>query len=392
LKLTNPLDLNDLVVVPQRVTVFPVRLPPPPPGAIAAAKEEEAKEEEGEDSYGDDSDSEEDKPLGVTVPGALTAQKSLRKTMSTKKTKSRPKEDPFEFERTAALLKTPTMSRNPSSASTNRDTVNKNTQGHDSFLPQSDASIARKASSNGLRRSPSTPLDPMIANSALTLDSPVLTQEPLPMPIRRNSRPGASSSEALNSPPVAPPRSRPPPIPVPTHTSRQPDQGTSSVPPPLNRRPSLHPDVAHIQSSSNMQRQASSSSSKSASDSAYPAQRPSPGARSRSGTLSAVSGPSVDHRVYLHRAGAKHLTIKVTDRTVAGEVVAYAKGKGALEGGNDSEGGWALWEVWQAMGLGTFYPFCDSYAPLVIDETAKRYRATDTRIRATQRYHQILRR
>ncbi|GAA5998170.1 hypothetical protein JCM5350_006399, partial [Sporobolomyces pararoseus] len=49
--------------------------------------------------------------------------------------------------------------------------------------------------------------------------------------------------------------------------------------------------------------------------------------------------------------GAKHLTIKVTDRTVAGEVVAFAKAKGALEGGKENEGGWALWEIWQSMGL-----------------------------------------
>ncbi|GAA5899260.1 uncharacterized protein JCM6883_005161 [Sporobolomyces salmoneus] len=376
LKLTSPLDVSDLVVVPQRITVFPVRLPPAPPGALAAAAAKEAQEDGGggsdDDKYGGESDSEEDRPLGVTVPGALTAQKSLRKSMSKKKSSSkpRPKEDPFELER---ALRSTAVSRQPSSSSSRGATgrtfsvdphvpvPTKSSQGHDSFLPQTDASIERKASSNGLRRSPSTPLDPMIANSALTLDSPILTQEPLPMPIRRDSRPASSPTEVVSSPPVAPPRSRPPPVPTPS--SRQQIEQSNNVPPSITRRPSLHPDIAHIQSTSaNMQRQASSSSSRSATtnpapsspalDSSQPVQqRPPPGARSRSGTVSAASGPAVDHRVYLGRAGAKHLTIKVTDRTVAGEIVAYAKGKGALETGKENEGGWALWEVWQSMGL-----------------------------------------
>ncbi|GAA6022638.1 hypothetical protein JCM11491_001146 [Sporobolomyces phaffii] len=407
LKATSPLDFDDLVIVPQQITVFPVRLPPASAGALNAARKEEEEGgtgDGGEDDYGGESDSDEDKPLGVSVPGALVAQKSLRKSISkkssSKKPKSRPTEDPFEFEQAAALLRTPTMSGSdapststltavPTRSRSNTRTGEpffpvKSSQGHDSFLPQTDASIERKASSNGLRRSPSMPLDPMIAESALTFDSPVLTHEPLPiqptnLPSRTDSRgrtqprsPADSASPVL----APPPRSRPPPVPAPPSRKLSTPGDASSAPAtgnPLHRRPSLHPDVAHIQAaaasaSPGMSRQSSNTSTKSSSatsfsapapsDSAYPQTRPSPGARSRSGTISAATshasgggGPTVEHRVYLGRPPAKHLTIKVTDRTVAGEVVAYAKAKGALEGGNDSDGGWALWEVWQSMGL-----------------------------------------
>ncbi|GAA6058748.1 hypothetical protein JCM10212_003436 [Sporobolomyces blumeae] len=430
LKTSSPFPYGDLIVVPQQVTVFPVRLPPPPPGAVAVAAAEDEDADEGEDDYGEDSDSDEDKPLGVVVPGALTAQKSLRKTISKKsrgdkKVKAtapkRPKEDPFELEAAAAMVATPSTSMDGHSAPSSVATPRAGAQakvtrpapsfeenplsasairasqavGHDSFLPQTDASIARKASSNGMRRSPSTPLDPMIANSALTIDSPVLTQEPLPMqhatlpssnvfPSRslsgskkrsdlqiRTSHatsppPGVQvplRSPPLHGPPtVGPPRSRPPPVPSASYDSSAPSSRRTSatdgsVPPPLNRRPSLHPDVAHTQASYAMKRQPSSSSSKSSSTShsALPspslAARPSVGGRSRSGTMPSA-GPAVDRRVYINKVGgADAIVVKVSDRTVAGEIVAYAKGKGVLNAGRENEGGWALWEVWTSMGL-----------------------------------------
>jgi len=389
-KTTSPFGLDELVVVPQQITVFPVRLPPVTARALAEADAEQ-DDEDCQDDYGGTSESEEDKPLGVVVPGALTAQKSLRKTISRKKNpRNRPKEDPFEFEQAAAMAQTPSTSIKPhripvTTSSTapfaeqstqfggSLASVIKTSQGHDSFLPQTDASIERKASSNGLRRSPSTPLNHMIANSALTLESPVLTQEPLPIqqtilpsatvfPSRSmssNSYDRAVSSTApLRSPPLnAPPRSRPPPIP-----SSSLDV-TSEVlyAPSLNRRPSLHPDVALAQAPHGMQRQASGSSSQSSSTSltsplpspslSQPP-RPPVGGRSRSGTLANNAGMAIEHRIYLGKVTAKHLVVKITDRTVAGEVLLYAKGRGALEGGNESEGGWALWEVWTSMGLG----------------------------------------
>ncbi|GAA5885539.1 hypothetical protein JCM16303_002249 [Sporobolomyces ruberrimus] len=372
LKSTSPNQMDDLVFVPQQVMVFPVRLPPASAGAVAAATAFGLEGEgEDEDDYGDESDSDEDKPLGI-VPGALTAQKSLRKCISKKK-KKKPKSNPFEFEQAAALLPPATRSDYPRHSLTGSADEVKNSQGHDSFLPQTDASIERKASSNGLRRSPSTPLDPMIAQSALTLDSPIFTHEPLPMLDRHDSLHGPTAplprknvSPRTNQPsptPVpsvlapaqaAPPRSRPPPVPQPP--SRRPSQGEPQGVHLLARRPSLHPDVAQLQSSPSMQRQASSSSSRSTTnqDSANPSNRPGLGQRSRSGTLPGGGVPPIDRRVYLGRPGAKHLTIKVTDRTLAGEIVAYARGRGALDQGNENEGGWALWEVWPSMGLGAF--------------------------------------
>lgn len=387
-KPTSPFNLEELVVVPQQITIFPVRLPPVTAKALAEADAEQ-DDEECEDDYGGSSESEEDKPLGVVVPGALTAQKSLRKTISRKKNpKLRPKEDPFEFEQAAAMAQAPSTSRKsprvtvPTSSlplsgqSTQFDgslaSVIRTSQGHDSFLPQTDASIERKASSNGLRRSPSTPLNHMIANSALTLDSPVLTQEPLPIqqtilpsatvfPSRTSnskSRDQDSSVPPLRSPPLnAPPRSRPPPIPSSSFDTK------SELPsaPSLNRRPSLHPDVALTQTPYGMQRQPSNSSSQSSTNSiasplpspslAQPT-RPPVGGRSRSGTLANNASVPIEHRIYLGKVTAKHLVVKITDRTVAGEIVLYAKGRGALEGGNENEGGWALWEVWTSMGLG----------------------------------------
>ncbi|GAA5923551.1 uncharacterized protein JCM15063_003684 [Sporobolomyces koalae] len=372
-------DAEDLVVVPQHIAVFPVRLPAPTMHALAQAGTEADAEAE-QDDYGGDSESDEDRPLGVTVPGALTAQKSLRKSIS-KKAKSRTREDPFEFENVASTMPSTSSSQRhappvpvhpqPQSlvrkgqAEPRSSCPPQASEGHDSFLPQTDASIARRANSNGMKRSPSTPLDPMIADSALTIDSPVLTHEPLPRQssagpnatrLRSLSKPArlqeavddAVAAPSIRGPPLnAPPRSTPPPVPT-------------AVRAPLNRRPSLHPDIASLQSTA-MQRQSSSSSAKSSSTSLSSsahaqapttmAQRPSAGGRSRSGTVACAASAALEWRVYLENYGAKHLTVKIRDRTTAGEVVTYARGRGALEHGLESEGGWALWEVWQELGL-----------------------------------------
>ncbi|GAA5964413.1 hypothetical protein JCM21900_006421 [Sporobolomyces salmonicolor] len=408
--------LDKMVVSVQDVTVFPVRLPPAPPGVLA----DEEGEDSGEDDYGTDTDSDEDKPLGIVVPGALTAQKSLRysqakKSRGDKKLKAsssrqaqRPntrgvREDPFELEQTAAMVATPPMSAEGESApprpskysrleflppfptsSAVLETPYSQSTGHDSLLPQTDASIERKALSNGLKRSPSMPLDPMIANSALTLDSPLLSQELLHTqrpqkdvaPSRSKSLPTKKPNLHVNTGPLSPlpltdaPRSpapvvpaptrpsvRPPPLPSPSSLSssanpqavlsRRPSAAAEppSTLPSLSRRPSLHPDVAHLQpSSSGMQRHVSNSSTKS---NASQLHRQPTTSRARAAT---VSLPTTEHRVFVGD-GSTPIKVNVSERTLAGEVVAYAKGKGVLKSGNESEGGWALWEVWRGMGL-----------------------------------------
>jgi hypothetical protein len=60
--------------------------------------------------------------------------------------------------------------------------------------------------------------------------------------------------------------------------------------------------------------------------------------------------------VYLDAECTQHVTVSVGERTVAGEVVAFAKGKGALAKAVTPkevlDGGWALWEVWRSLGIG----------------------------------------
>ncbi|GAA6005756.1 hypothetical protein JCM10207_005323 [Rhodosporidiobolus poonsookiae] len=409
----------------------------------------------GEDDYGtgtdSDSDADDDKPLGVVVPGALTAQKSLRlsaakKSRSERKAQeqkdkemrllaartkamlkaqeragasgSKRREDPFELEHTAAMVATPPRSadghgdmyapgplRNIRPAlspiasvgtfpSSSTITTLQST-GHDSLLPQTDAHIDRRAySSTGMKRSPSSPLDPMVAESSLTMDSPMLSQEPLPaksppapVPPRPSpplqlqqstSSSGRSRAKSVTrSPPLSPgeqppmPTMRPPPTPPsagPAQYGRRPSlhpessSYSSSTPSPnpspastpqLSRRPSLHPD-AHPHST--MHRQASGSSHKSTTASAGSskplARHPTISSRARGGT---ASSPAVEHKVYLNADASQHLTVQVTDKTTAGEVVAFGVGKGALgkpQGPKEAlDGGWALWEVWRSLGL-----------------------------------------
>ncbi|BGP36851.1 hypothetical protein JCM10449v2_000753 [Rhodotorula kratochvilovae] len=461
--------LQDGTFAPQEIIAFPVRVQPElgrtlpaqeplsrSPTSInddAGGSDDSGEDDSGEDDYGSNTDdSDEDKPLGVVVPGALTAQKSLRLTAA-KKTRSERKareaeekarrsggkgmqpprgrrEDPFELEHTAAMVSTPPASNDghtappqpytgaglPSiprhvrpplspiaSASTVATVQSIRSAGHDALLPQDDASLERRAASNGMKRSPSAPLDPMVADSSLTIDSPELPRKPLPARARapfslpsakRDSRPRSSSrprkSDGLHvatsaslASPVEPPLRSPPlvaalpkptfrPPPVPSASSSSSAQPAAAAAPPfdrrpslagrssesptsspsgtphLSRRPSLHPDL-HPPS---MKRQASSSSAKSGSTLSR-AGTLSAGGRSRSTTVSSAALPAVEQRVYVDAAFAQFVKVNVTDKTLAGEVVAFAKGKGALakETPGAAEGGWALWEAWRTTGI-----------------------------------------
>ncbi|GAA5900022.1 hypothetical protein JCM6882_007027 [Rhodosporidiobolus microsporus] len=462
---------------PQEIVAFPVRIPSAPmplrasppsaPTTFEGGDDGDDGDSSGEDDYGEgtvsaasSADEDDDKPLGVVVPGALTAQKSLRisaakqrrserkarekqaqqqkdremrelalrtATMLRQQQQQQPqpqglgrslsgrREDPFELEQTAAMVATPPMSLDghgdgfvggpPSrlgkpalspiasvgtypSCSTITSLQSQST-GHDSLLPQTDASIERRAfASSGMKRSPSSPLDPMIANSSLTMDSPLLGQAALPakavvapqpqqqqqqqLPPLGRARSGTvtrtptSSSPPQLSPGAAPPMPTMRPPPTPPHPS--------TAAPPLGRRPSLHPHSSHSSPNSSpastphlarrpslhpdshsngMVRQASSSSNKSGASSGAPLSRSNTLARSRANTT--ASSPPVEMRVYLDAECSKHLTVQYTEKTLAGDVVAFGKGKGAL--GKPAtpkealEGGWALFEVWRSMGI-----------------------------------------
>ncbi|GAA5877427.1 hypothetical protein JCM8547_008796 [Rhodosporidiobolus lusitaniae] len=450
--------LQEIIAFPFHATGVP-GLPPSssPPTFENGHDDDGGDSSSGEDDYGSNtsSEDEDDKPLGVVVPGALTAQKSLRVSAAkrsrserkareqakkdkeivelARRTKSllrkqasngRMREDPFELEHTAAMVATPPMSHDghgESSFSANGGPPSKSgrpalspiasvgtypscstitslhSSGHDSLLPQTDASIERRAAvaSMGMKRSPSTPLDPLVANSSLTMDSPVmLADEPLPQqPVRRPSlhQTASSSGRARSgtvtrpSPPLsgAPPMPsmRPPPAPpassqplarrpslhpqTSSYTSQihsSPSSSPSSTPhttPQLGRRPSLHPDGAAPVPSSGMDRRPSAASSRSASSSANPhvslSRQNTLASRTRSATTS--SNPTTEQKVYLEGAGmeGKYVSVPVGEKTVAGEMVAFATKKGALgkpAGPKEAlEGGWALWEVWKSVGI-----------------------------------------
>lgn len=59
----------------------------------------------------------------------------------------------------------------------------------------------------------------------------------------------------------------------------------------------------------------------------------------------------VEHRIFIGDH-TKRIVCGVSGATTAGEVVAYAKGKGALNEGSDAEGGWTLWEICRTLGVG----------------------------------------
>ncbi|BGP28973.1 hypothetical protein JCM10296v2_000709 [Rhodotorula toruloides] len=420
-----PLSHQQLMapVAPEEIIAFPIHLAAP----HAAATSPSTGSEISDDDYGSDSvssDEDDDQPLGAN-PAALTAQKSLRLTAAKKsrgerkareakeleakqqarqatallKAVAKP-EDPFELEKTAAMVSsqnvrpiaaTQPLKMRPSlspvrSAST---VATLQSAGHDSLLPQTDASILRKAGSFGMTRSPSSPLDPMVADSSLTIDSPEIVQQSLPRPQRSDSRlaterqrsksPAMAQGSAMPaietlavaSPPlrspnlVSPspvPSFRPPPVPstsaVPSSTSafdrrpsvhRKASDSPSSSPagtPVLGRRPSLHPD-SQVPT---MKRKVSESSTTSAS----PALSRASTLAGRSRSATASSAPPVEHRVYLDASFAKYLKVAISDKTLAGEVVSLGKARGALSkttATDASEGGWALWESWRSTGL-----------------------------------------
>ncbi|GAA5827293.1 hypothetical protein JCM3770_006117 [Rhodotorula araucariae] len=462
--------LQDAPFAPQEIIAFPMRMQPDLGRALpsqaplsrsptslddddAGGSEDSGADDSDHDDYGSGTDdTDEDKPLGVVVPGALSAQKSLRMTAAKQNRSERKareaeekarrevgtgvlpprgrREDPFELEHTAAMVSTPPASNDghcaplppphggtgvPSlprhfrpplspiaSASTVATVQSILTAGHDALLPQDDASLERRAASKGMKRSPSAPLDPMVADSSLTIESPELLREPFLPPAKAPFRlpsmkddsreksksrvrqpdslqvatsagPLASPIEApLRSPPLVgalpKPTFRPPPVPsasssisapagaappfdrrpsLATRSSESPTSSPSGTP-QLSRRPSLHPDLQPP----SMKRQASSSSAKSASTLSR-AGTLSAGGRSRSTTISSAVAPAVEQRVYLDAAFAQFVKVNVTDKTLAGEVVAFAKGKGALakETPGAVDGGWALWEAWRTTGI-----------------------------------------
>ncbi|GAA5980104.1 hypothetical protein JCM10908_001538 [Rhodotorula pacifica] len=346
-------------------------------------------------SVEDPQDDEDDRPIGIIVPGALTAQKSLRLSAAKKSRAERKarknadkqspagpspqREDPFELEGTAAMVNTPPRSRDghdaspAAHASTSRLLVKPDlaarqrspSTGHDSLLPQTDASIYRRTVSAGLTRSPSSPLDPVVADSALTIDSPEIQKRSLPSlpassgppdperPVRKGSKDSTLSprspteghfattfrSPTTFSPPTLPPQSRPL---LPSRTSSATTTPASTSSPTLHRQPSLHPD-AHAHS---VRRHASSSSAHS---SLSHSKGPASVQRTRS-TASSSTGVMTEQRIYVDATFGQFLTVPISEKTMAGEVVALAKTRGALPAANPAEGGWALWESWRSLG------------------------------------------
>lgn len=336
-------------------------------------------------------DDEDDRPLGVVVPNALTAQKSLRLSAAKKSRaerkarknedklapttgRSRQLEDPFELEGTAAMVNTPPRSKDgherfsASGISVPGDPRQRSSSaGHDALLPQTDASIYRRTVAAGLTRSPSSPLEPVVAESALTIDSPEMQKRPLPslpassshaQPTRPVRKPSKDSTLSLRSPTegyfattfrspttyapsTMPSQSRPL---IPSRTSSSSTHGGASTA-GLHRQPSLHPD-GHAQG---VRRHTSGSSS------THSTMSHNKGAATVQRTRSIASsstGPMSEQRIYLDAAFGQFMTVPVSDKTMAGEVVALAKARGALAAAGPSEGGWALWESWRSMGYG----------------------------------------
>lgn len=450
-------------VATEEVIAFPVHLPASHAAAISPCTGSEVSDDEyGSESVSSDED--DDQPLGAN-PAALTAQKSLRLSAAKKSRRERKAreakeleakqqarqatallkaaakpEDPFELEKTAAMVGTsasqdtrrlapaqPAHVRPPISPAHSTPMVaTVQSAGHASLLPQTDASIMRKATSFGMTRSPSSPLDPMVADSSLTIDSPELVQRPLPKRAdsrlatenKRSKSPTSTNESAMpaietlavtdpsmRSPTVASPSPvppfRPPSVPSTSAASssmsafdRRPsahrkvsDSTASSAAgtPPLGRRPSLHPDS---RAPAAAKRKVSESSTTSASPAL--SRTSTLASRSRSATVS--SAPPVEHRIYVDASFSKYLKVAVTDKTLAGEVVSLGKAKGALSkttASEASEGGWALWEAWRSTGLGEHVGSSVDSSSLT-DEYRVRRRTTDPRVRARQRRPQVL--
>ncbi|BGO92985.1 hypothetical protein JCM10020v2_004662 [Rhodotorula toruloides] len=172
-----PLSHQQLMapIAPEEIIAFPVHLSAP----HAATTSPSTGSEMSDDDYGSDSvtsDEDDDQPLGAN-PAALTAQKSLRLTAAKKsrgerkareakeleakqqarqatallKAAAKP-EDPFELEKTAAMVASqknrPTAATQPlqmrpslSPVHSGSSVATLQSAGHDSLLPQTDASM-----------------------------------------------------------------------------------------------------------------------------------------------------------------------------------------------------------------------------------------------------------
>ena len=200
---------------------------------------------ETEDSV--ESDSEDDAPLG-NIQGALKVQKSLRQSEGRKaggkaqkgrveRAIDKVKLDNAKEEK--AKVDQEEMDAEQASTSRGRISLSRGSRelftGH-SMLPQTDDAVMRRSSSVGITRSPSIPLDPAIADSHLTCDSPP------PPPVPRQVR--AATLEAALRPALG--------VSIPAYSHRPQREkdgsrspGRSPLPPPSpistsQRRPTNH--------------------------------------------------------------------------------------------------------------------------------------------------------
>lgn len=374
-----------------------------------------------DDNYGSRTSSsagdleEDDQPLGVVVPGALKVQKSLR-MYAVKKTRTERKgrkqqpsaggvepnrrhEDPFELEGAAAMVSTPPRSRDEHAVRSAgvrltpliepASIARAPSAGHDALLPQTDASIYRRFVSAGLAKSPPSPLEPVVAESALTIDSPEMMKRSLPtMPAagphaqtsanaRKASKDSTTSSRSpleSQSPttfqtassfagPTSHETARPALVPRASSSSSNHHAAENA----LRRQPDAHPDSA----GASTRRHASTSSAHSV---AAHGGRPALGQRSRS-IATSPTGATSEQRIYLDASMTESLSVPVSDKSLAGELVALAKARGALASAGPQDGGWALWESWRTLGYGEncLRPFSPAYVvPTDSDNSAER--------------------
>lgn len=364
---------------------------------------EDSVEVEEEESGSEHDDDEDDKPLGV-IPGALKMQKSLRQ--ESRKAKKGPSSsskqvDPFALD---DLLK-----RNPSTSA--RTPSPGEAVGH-SLLPQTDDAVERRSAA--LTRSPSSPLDPLVANSSLTIDSPELAKKPLrPVAATRSATlPLASTSSSrepsprrpslgvqTSSPSLSPSLPASSSLAPPRPTGRLPPTPTASAPP--SRRPSQSHDHAIAQ----MQRQRSNTSSSSGhprtttTDMQRTLSKSSTSASPRLPSPASPALATVEHRIFIGDH-TKRIVFPVTSLTQAVEVVAFAKAKGALEEGDEKDGGWCLWEICRTLGVGMLfllflYLACSRvHGRRMMADPPPFYRrprrTPDSRVRARQRRRQVV--
>ncbi|KAK4050502.1 hypothetical protein OIO90_005085 [Microbotryomycetes sp. JL221] len=390
----------------QEVIVFPVSTPSLDQAAwhedeeamSSSSDRDDEDEIEGDEVDSQDEDqegrrsSEDDKPLGQ-IPGALTAQKSLRQASKKSKSgssKRNVKKDPFEFDKLVGVTKND-VGGNRQRGREQTSSIVSTAVGHSSLLPQTDDAVQRRSAS--LTRSPSAPLDPVVANSALTIDSPEVLNQALPPRVTSNplKQPASSSKtpqrsrtsssphrtvpaldltvasahkhleSAPRSPSLAPPsqtasrsssmssRRRDVPPSMSEPPSRQPSQrrpsaGSSSM--QRSRSNTAASNVASISShgqSSSLLRSATNASSSSYHNS--PVNSPRIGAAPQPPPL-----PTTEQRVFVGDHTRK-MRVQVSAATTCGDVVMTAKKQGLLTFGVDIDGGFSLWEICRVLGV-----------------------------------------